>query len=154
RIMQGAQMRLYNLIVSSRQGSCPCRTRANTFKIVQDLPGQGEKSTCCLSALHADRDEQLSGRFHQGKNVAGSQSGCGAIQELFSSPDVDRRSSERSHNLPGGAPCDDISFHSEYLSLQRRHTNSAESLQRMHAANRCTALFQGRKRPRILGPAG
>src|SRR2546430_721321 len=90
--MQGAQMRLYNLIVSSRQGSCPCRTRANTFKIVQDLPGQGEKSTCCLSALHADRDEQLSGRFHQGKNVAGSQSGCGVIQDFFSSPDVDRRS--------------------------------------------------------------
>src|SRR5437764_15289751 len=113
--MQGAQMRLYNLIVSSRQGSCPCRTRANTFKIVQDLPGQGEKSTCCLSAIHADRAEQLSGRFQQGKNVAGSQSRCGVIQDFFSSPDVDRLSCECSHYLPSVPHLDHISLHAEHL---------------------------------------
>src|SRR5215470_10744347 len=100
RIVQRTQMRLYNLIISSREGSCPCRARAHALEIVQNLARQRQKSTRCLAALHPKRGEQLSGRFHQGENVPGSQNGGGVIEDFLSRSDLHWRSPERSCNLP------------------------------------------------------
>src|SRR5207248_10602535 len=76
RIVQRALMRFYNLIISSRQGSCPRRPGPHALEIVQDLAGQWQKRARCFTALHRERDEQLSRvsrGFHQREHMPGGQ---------------------------------------------------------------------------------
>ena len=65
-------MRLYNPIISSREGSCPCRARADALEIIKNLARQGQEGSRGLATLDPKGDEQLSGSFYEGENVAGS----------------------------------------------------------------------------------
>jgi hypothetical protein len=124
------------------------------LEIIQNLARQRKEGAHGFTALHPHRNEQLGRGFHQSKNVPRGQGRRSMVQRLLSSANMNRRTAERSSDLPRYFHGHGVPFDSEYFSLHIRHADAAKRLEGMHATDGCSAFFRRREGPRVLRAAG